>query len=57
MADLSSQESVGSLVETILKDGYRIDILLNCAGIQRRHQSHTFPNDDWNEVCGKADIG
>lgn len=27
-----------------------MDILLNCGGIQRRHPSHQFPDDDWNEV-------
>jgi len=26
------------------------DILVNCAGIQRRHPAHEFPDDDWNEV-------
>ncbi|KAJ5346284.1 hypothetical protein N7541_008766, partial [Penicillium brevicompactum] len=49
-ADLSSKISVGSLVAMILKDGYDIDILLNCAGIQRRHPSHLFSLEDWDEV-------
>lgn len=49
-ADLASQESVSALLPAILKDGRRIDALLNCAGIQRRHPSHQFPIDDWNEV-------
>lgn len=35
---------------SILKDGHNIHILLNSAGIQRRHPSHQFPNDDWEEV-------
>ena len=34
----------------ILKDGYKIHILVNCAGIQRRHPSSQFPDNDWNEV-------
>jgi 2-deoxy-D-gluconate 3-dehydrogenase len=34
----------------VLEENLRIDILLNCAGIQRRHQSHNFPDEDWNEV-------
>lgn len=25
-------------------------ILVNCAGIQRRHPAHEFPDEDWNEV-------
>jgi 2-deoxy-D-gluconate 3-dehydrogenase len=37
-------------VPKVLKDGHHIDILLNCAGIQRRHPAHEFPDDDWNEV-------
>jgi len=49
-ADLSSQEQVGELVGSILKDGYKITILVNCAGIQRRHPSEKFPDNDWNEV-------
>ena len=49
-ADLSSKESVAALVPAILHDGYRIDILLNCAGAQRRHPSHQFPSHEWDEV-------
>lgn len=25
-------------------------ILLNCAGVQKRHPAHQFPDDDWNWV-------
>lgn len=49
-ADLSSQESVKALTPKVLKGGHRIDILVNCAGIQKRHPSHLFPDEDWNEV-------
>lgn len=49
-ADLSSPSSVASLIPTILKDGHRIHILLNCAGIQKRHPAHVFPDDDWQAV-------
>ncbi|KAJ5160944.1 uncharacterized protein N7482_007948 [Penicillium canariense] len=49
-ADLASQESVSRLVSTVIQDGHDLDILLNCAGIQRRHPSHVFPDDDWDEV-------
>ncbi|MCJ1304020.1 hypothetical protein MMC08_006832 [Hypocenomyce scalaris] len=48
--DLSSVQSVAALIPTILRDGHRIDVLVNCAGIQRRHPSHQFPDNDWNEV-------
>lgn len=49
-ADLASQEEVAALTTAILKDGYKIHILINCAGIQRRHPSAQFPDNDWNEV-------
>ena len=49
-ADLASAEAVGGLTERVLKDGHDISILLTCAGIQRRHPSHLFPKDDWDEV-------
>lgn len=49
-ADLASQESVASLVSKITSDGHVIYVLLNCGGIQRRHPSHQFPDNDWNEV-------
>ncbi|GKZ20768.1 hypothetical protein AbraIFM66951_003070 [Aspergillus brasiliensis] len=49
-ADLSSRESVSQLIPTILSDNHDISILVNCAGIQRRHPSHLFPDSDWDEV-------
>lgn len=49
-ADLSSTESVTALVPKILADGHKIDILLNCGGVQRRHAAHQFPDNDWDEV-------
>ncbi|PVI05862.1 2-deoxy-D-gluconate 3-dehydrogenase [Periconia macrospinosa] len=48
--DLSSNEAVSQLTPTILKDGHRIHILLNCGGIQRRHPAHQFPDEDWQSV-------
>ncbi|PYI04095.1 2-deoxy-D-gluconate 3-dehydrogenase [Aspergillus sclerotiicarbonarius CBS 121057] len=50
IADLSSRESVSALTPTVLADGHDISILVNCAGIQRRHPSHLFPDSDWDEV-------
>lgn len=49
-ADLASQEQVAALTPRILGDGHKINILVNCAGIQRRHPSAVFPDGDWNEV-------
>jgi 2-deoxy-D-gluconate 3-dehydrogenase len=50
VADLASKEDVAGLTPSILKDGHKITILVNCAGIQRRHPSAQFPDSDWNEV-------
>ncbi|KAJ9630603.1 hypothetical protein H2203_001126 [Taxawa tesnikishii (nom. ined.)] len=50
VADLASASDVAALVPKVLKDGHDIDILVNCAGIQRRHPCHVFPDSDWNEV-------
>ncbi|RDW64266.1 hypothetical protein BP5796_10768 [Coleophoma crateriformis] len=49
-ADLASQQDVAGLIAKVLADGHTIQILINCAGIQRRHPSHKFPDSDWNEV-------
>ncbi|GAB7355707.1 hypothetical protein MBLNU459_g6406t3 [Dothideomycetes sp. NU459] len=49
-ADLSSKTSMSSLVSKVTSDGHTITILLNCGGIQRRHPSHQFPDNDWDEV-------
>merc|ERR1711939_824741 len=55
-ADLSSQAEVKALTPAILKDGHKIRILVNCAGIQRRHPCAEFPDDDWNEVINFASL-
>lgn len=47
---MSSQEQVAALVPKILADGHEIRILVNCAGIQRRHPCEEFPDSDFNEV-------
>jgi 2-deoxy-D-gluconate 3-dehydrogenase len=49
-ADLSSPSSVKSVLPTALQSHSRIDILLNCGGVQRRHPAAEFPDEDWNEV-------
>ncbi|ROT41674.1 2-deoxy-D-gluconate 3-dehydrogenase [Sodiomyces alkalinus F11] len=49
-ADLSEPQSVASLVPKVLADGHQIRILVNCAGIQRRHPAEKFPDSDFNEV-------
>ncbi|KAH7064863.1 hypothetical protein B0J12DRAFT_560309 [Macrophomina phaseolina] len=49
-ADLSDPASVSALTPKITGDGHNIDILLNCAGIQKRHPAHQFPDGDWHDV-------
>lgn len=49
-ADLSDQASVDALTKMVLGDGHDVDILVTCAGIQRRHPAHEFPMNDWDEV-------
>ncbi|KAF9888191.1 hypothetical protein FE257_009186 [Aspergillus nanangensis] len=49
-ADLSSRPAISALVSTIIQDGHDISILLNCAGIQRRHPCEEFPDEAWDEV-------
>lgn len=51
VADLNDQKSVEALTPKILEDGHDVDILVTCAGIQRRHPAHEFPMSDWDEVC------
>ncbi|CAH0057400.1 unnamed protein product [Clonostachys solani] len=49
-ADLADQDSVSALSKKVLADGHDVDILVTCAGIQRRHPAHEFPMEDWDEV-------
>ncbi|PGH35426.1 2-deoxy-D-gluconate 3-dehydrogenase [[Emmonsia] crescens] len=50
VADLANRESVKGIIPAIVKEGREVDILLNCAGVQRRHPSESFPDHDWDEV-------
>ncbi|KAJ9299490.1 hypothetical protein DTO217A2_8220 [Paecilomyces variotii] len=49
VAELSNRESVKGIIPALQKQGIKPDILLNCAGIQRRHPSEKFPDEDWDE--------
>jgi 2-deoxy-D-gluconate 3-dehydrogenase len=50
--DLSDPSSVSALIPRILADNpsLEIRILINCAGIQRRHPCAEFPDSDFNLV-------
>lgn len=51
VADLSDRDSLNAaFAESLELLGGKIDILVNCAGIQRRHPSEDFPMSDWDAV-------
>ena len=50
VAELSDRKAVKDIIPTVTSQGLKPDILLNCAGIQRRHPSEKFPDEDWDEV-------
>ena len=50
IAELSDREAVKAIIPNIVEEGGQVDILVNCAGIQKRHPSAEFPDDDWDEV-------
>ncbi len=50
-ADLADRGALkAGFEEALALMGGRIDILVNCAGIQRRHECEDFPLEDWDEV-------
>ncbi|KAL7787932.1 2-deoxy-D-gluconate 3-dehydrogenase [Trichoderma ceciliae] len=49
-ADLAVQEQVANIAKDVIAAGHKVDILVNCAGIQRRHPCEEFPDNDWNDV-------
>ncbi|PTB70318.1 NAD(P)-binding protein [Trichoderma citrinoviride] len=49
-ADLAVQEQVANIAKDVKAAGHKVDILVNCAGIQRRHPCEEFPDNDWNDV-------
>ena len=53
VAELSNRESIKGVIPALTSQGLKPEILLNCAGIQRRHPSEKFPDEDWDEVCVK----
>jgi 2-deoxy-D-gluconate 3-dehydrogenase len=47
--DLGDPEQVGKLIAEAV-ELHRIDVLVNCGGIQRRYKAHDFPVKEFNEV-------
>jgi 2-deoxy-D-gluconate 3-dehydrogenase len=48
--DLSDREQALALVDRAMKALGGIDVLVNNAGVQRRHPAEEFPLDDWDYV-------
>lgn len=48
--DLTDVSGIPGLVDDVLRRFGQVDILVHNAGIQRRHPSHEFPVEDWDEV-------
>jgi len=50
-ANLADKNSIKGLINRIAtEDARNIDILINCAGINRRHPAADFPDEDWDDV-------
>jgi 2-deoxy-D-gluconate 3-dehydrogenase len=49
-ADLADPKSVSKIIPDLVKAGHDMHILLTCAGVQKRHPAHEFPDEDWNFV-------
>ncbi|KZZ94024.1 NAD(P)-binding domain protein [Ascosphaera apis ARSEF 7405] len=51
VAELTDREAVKKIIPEITKDTTRdFQILINCAGIQRRYPAEEFPDHEWDEV-------
>jgi gluconate 5-dehydrogenase len=48
--DVTQEQSVAQMVERILKEFSRIDILANCAGMAIRQPAESMPLDEWQQV-------
>ncbi|KAJ6094018.1 hypothetical protein N7467_002863 [Penicillium canescens] len=50
VAELGDRQAVKNIIPAVTSQGLKPEILVNCAGIQRRHPSEQFPDSDWDEV-------
>lgn len=48
--DITQEGAADKVVETAMKEFGRIDVLINNAGMQRRHPLDEFPDEDWRAV-------
>jgi NAD(P)-dependent dehydrogenase (short-subunit alcohol dehydrogenase family) len=49
-ADITSREDIRRVIERMLAQMSRIDILVNAAGIVKRMPSLSFPDEDWHRI-------
>lgn len=56
VAELGDRQAVKNIVPALTSQGLKPQILVNCAGIQRRHPSEQFPDEDWDEVRPNIDL-
>jgi 2-deoxy-D-gluconate 3-dehydrogenase len=56
-ADLSDLDAVKRIFPWALELFGEIHVLVNCAGIQRRHPATEFPERDWDEVSRRDPVG
>ena len=47
--DVTNSAEVEGVFEGIYRQG-KIDVLVNCAGIEHQHPLEEFPDSDWDEV-------
>ncbi|KXG50651.1 Glucose/ribitol dehydrogenase [Penicillium griseofulvum] len=50
VAELGDRKAVKGIIPALTSQGLKPEILVNCAGIQRRHPAEQFPDEDWDEV-------
>ncbi|NIF33844.1 gluconate 5-dehydrogenase [Enterobacter sp. Cy-643] len=55
--DVTQKQEVDAAVERIEQETGPIDVLVNNAGIQRRHPFTEFPEQDWNDVIAVNQTG
>jgi gluconate 5-dehydrogenase len=48
--EVTQEKSVAAMVNAVLKEFHRIDILVNAHGISIRKPAETFPIDEWQQV-------